>query len=268
MKITFNGVEQTITNQQLYDLAAKGLIGPNTIVHVNGKPFPAGQAKGIVFGPPQNVTGQAPPANDFALPPQQAALDQQKRMQPTHISHEKNQEIHQRCEERNRLMEERRVPKYSPKSMTQWQVFFYLAPLVVAPIVPGIIGAVVVIITMIAIPFILFYRCWKIIQDRPERISAPLTPVGLAKRMNDYCDYYGIDVDNPIKLTSVGWIFALFVAMMAVAIFMCIKNAEHFGGVSGVASLLGGLLVPFLLFNALYGPFGKKGAKIQESKEV
>lgn len=74
MKVTLNGVEQAITNQQLYELAAKGLIGPNTIIHVNGKPFPAGQAKGIVFGPPTGAASTSVPSaspsdgQDFELP--------------------------------------------------------------------------------------------------------------------------------------------------------------------------------------------------------
>ncbi|MDR0870877.1 MAG: GYF domain-containing protein [Planctomycetaceae bacterium] len=53
MKIILDGQERVIDKQELYDLAAQGIIQPDTLVNVNGRPFPARQANGIVFGSPK-----------------------------------------------------------------------------------------------------------------------------------------------------------------------------------------------------------------------
>ena len=53
--ITLDGMMKTISEQELFALAAQGIIGPDTIVIVNGKQFYAKVAKGIVFGQPQQT---------------------------------------------------------------------------------------------------------------------------------------------------------------------------------------------------------------------
>lgn len=53
LTVVVNGVQHVITNQQLYDWAARGIIGPGTMVYRKGQQFLASQAKGIVFGVPQ-----------------------------------------------------------------------------------------------------------------------------------------------------------------------------------------------------------------------
>ena len=60
MTVFLNGVEQVITTEQLHNLAARGIIRPDTPINVNGKLVPAGQAKGIVFGQPQHIAEQVP----------------------------------------------------------------------------------------------------------------------------------------------------------------------------------------------------------------
>ena len=69
MTVFLYGVEQVITTEQLHNLAARGIIGPDTPINVNGKLAPAGKAKGIVFGQPQNTAGQMlhPPVSPVPL---------------------------------------------------------------------------------------------------------------------------------------------------------------------------------------------------------
>ena len=50
IEITIDGTTRTVTKQKLLDLAAKGIIGPETTIQVNGKFWKAGQIKDIVFG--------------------------------------------------------------------------------------------------------------------------------------------------------------------------------------------------------------------------
>jgi len=78
MTIFLNGVEESITKQQLYDLAESGMIGPDTIVYVNGKPVPAGKAKGITFGEPLYIESQTPKRDWTAGVAQKIANEEQQ----------------------------------------------------------------------------------------------------------------------------------------------------------------------------------------------
>ena len=49
IKIILNGVERAVTKHQLFALAARGTIGPDTTIFVDDKPYPAKKIKGIVF---------------------------------------------------------------------------------------------------------------------------------------------------------------------------------------------------------------------------
>jgi len=54
MTVILNGIEQTITKEQLHDLAARGIIRPDTVITINGKSGKAGQLKGVIFGSEDN----------------------------------------------------------------------------------------------------------------------------------------------------------------------------------------------------------------------
>jgi len=78
IEVTLNGKTQTVTKHQLFALAARGTIGPETIIQVDGKPYTAGKIKGIVFGQSQkteqsNKTVVTPAKDDVygltSLPP-------------------------------------------------------------------------------------------------------------------------------------------------------------------------------------------------------
>jgi len=76
MTIVRNGIKQTVTKQQLYKLAAQGMIGPETPVTVNGKTIPAGKAKGIVFKKSNETEFPLKDEFDeFGLPLQQETID-------------------------------------------------------------------------------------------------------------------------------------------------------------------------------------------------
>jgi len=59
IEVIINGATRTVTKLELFDLAARGIIGPDTVIMVNGKLATTGKVKGIVFGQPQN-TGRVP----------------------------------------------------------------------------------------------------------------------------------------------------------------------------------------------------------------
>ena len=67
IEITIDGTTRTVTKQVLLDLAAKGIIGPETTIQVNGKFWKAGQIKGIVFGSKIDDTLDLP--EEVAIPP-------------------------------------------------------------------------------------------------------------------------------------------------------------------------------------------------------
>ena len=50
IEIIIDGETQTVTKPQLFAMAARGVIGHDTIINVNGKLATAGKVKGIVFG--------------------------------------------------------------------------------------------------------------------------------------------------------------------------------------------------------------------------
>jgi len=56
IEIIIDGVTKTVTKQELFDLAAKGIINPQTTIQVNGTFGKAGQVKDIVFGSVVNET--------------------------------------------------------------------------------------------------------------------------------------------------------------------------------------------------------------------
>ncbi|MDR1383501.1 MAG: DUF1559 domain-containing protein [Planctomycetaceae bacterium] len=65
IKIILNGAEQTVTKQQLWDLAANGTIRPDTTVRLDGRPIPAAKLKGITFGQPKDIhVPVSPPTSD------------------------------------------------------------------------------------------------------------------------------------------------------------------------------------------------------------
>ena len=49
IEVTLNGKTQTVSKHQLFALASRGTIGPETIIYVDGRPVPAKKAQGIVF---------------------------------------------------------------------------------------------------------------------------------------------------------------------------------------------------------------------------
>jgi len=49
IEVIINGVTQSVSKQQLFSMAAQGIINPQTPIMVNGKLATAGQVKGIVF---------------------------------------------------------------------------------------------------------------------------------------------------------------------------------------------------------------------------
>ena len=49
IKVILNGVERAVTKHQLFALAARGTIGPDTTIIVDDKPYLAKKVKGIVF---------------------------------------------------------------------------------------------------------------------------------------------------------------------------------------------------------------------------
>ena len=55
IQININGSMQEVTQEQLFGLARQNVITPDTVVIVNGKPYLAKKAKGIVFGNPQTT---------------------------------------------------------------------------------------------------------------------------------------------------------------------------------------------------------------------
>ena len=67
IEITIDGTTRTVTKLDLLDLAAKGIIGPETTIQVNGKFWKAGQIKGIVFG--NNVDDTLDLPEEVAIPP-------------------------------------------------------------------------------------------------------------------------------------------------------------------------------------------------------
>ena len=54
IEIIIDGTTKTVTKRELFDLAARGVITPDTPINVNGKLATAGKAKGIVFGSETN----------------------------------------------------------------------------------------------------------------------------------------------------------------------------------------------------------------------
>ena len=66
IEITIDGTTRTVTKQELLDLAAKGIIGPETTIQVNGMFWKAGQIKDIVFGGAANETFELPDEIDFS----------------------------------------------------------------------------------------------------------------------------------------------------------------------------------------------------------
>jgi len=63
IEIILDGVPSTITQQQLFDLAARGMIGPDTPLNIDGKLFTARQVTGITFP-------ETPPFAAHAIPTQ------------------------------------------------------------------------------------------------------------------------------------------------------------------------------------------------------
>ncbi|MDR3196984.1 MAG: DUF1559 domain-containing protein [Planctomycetaceae bacterium] len=78
IKIVLNGAEQTLTQDQLFALAANGTIRPDTNISIDGQLLPAIKVKGLVFGKSTNyqtpVSSPLPPSspnsaqNDFPPP--------------------------------------------------------------------------------------------------------------------------------------------------------------------------------------------------------
>jgi hypothetical protein len=60
IKITINGVERTVTKNQIFELAAKGKIRPDTNINVDGRQVAAAKIKGIVFDESSNNPTPSP----------------------------------------------------------------------------------------------------------------------------------------------------------------------------------------------------------------
>ena len=69
IEVIINGVTQSVSKQQLFSMAAQGIINSQTPIMVNGKLATAGQVKGIVFGQPYNNMGGQVPHSPFTVPP-------------------------------------------------------------------------------------------------------------------------------------------------------------------------------------------------------
>ena len=63
IEIILDGATKTVTKKELFDLAAQGVINPQTPVSFKGTLATAGQVQGIVFGQPKPVP--VPPASPF-----------------------------------------------------------------------------------------------------------------------------------------------------------------------------------------------------------
>jgi len=64
--ILLNGVKRTVSKQELFDLAAKGMINPETPITINGKLATAGKVKGIIFRQPRATAVPIPFAQSAA----------------------------------------------------------------------------------------------------------------------------------------------------------------------------------------------------------
>ena len=60
IEIILDGTAETITEQQLFDLAARGMIGPDTPINVEGKLLPARQVNGLTFAEPPVMAHSVP----------------------------------------------------------------------------------------------------------------------------------------------------------------------------------------------------------------
>jgi len=58
IEIILNGKTQIVTKHQLFAMASRGMIGPDTPINVNGKLATAGKVQGIAFGGQASVASQ------------------------------------------------------------------------------------------------------------------------------------------------------------------------------------------------------------------
>ena len=68
IEIFLNGMTRTVTQQEFFNLAAQGIINPQTPVRINGTPGTAGNVRGIVFGQPRTM-GEPNPFAQSAVAP-------------------------------------------------------------------------------------------------------------------------------------------------------------------------------------------------------
>jgi len=87
IEIILNGSAKTVTKEELFDLAARGEINPDTPINVNGTLTTAGKAKGIVFGRFQ-TPGQPAFASPFTVSPAPRGFSPLPPQQPMNLEQE------------------------------------------------------------------------------------------------------------------------------------------------------------------------------------
>jgi len=204
MKVTLNGVERIITNEQLRNLARQEVIGAKTIISIDGKPVKAGKINGLEFG--------------------------------IKLSGKERKQLRKENRERYEIY----VPysqAYSPESFRSYpKLSWVLAGILAGIIIISIVGNGLELLAIFPLLNILFAwhlwgiiaRCWRIILDDSEARLKNISFInfffpfyniyyflmsytGLAKDMNAYCENNEVGTDYRIneKYATIAFILSL-----------------------------------------------------------